>query len=186
MWTDDFLTFDDVKLHYVRTGGALPSLLLLHGFTDSAAGAGAFRPHAGADYDVIMPDTRGHGLSSAPLPDFGIVEQGHDVAKLIAHLGVAPTSVIGHSMGASTAMQLGALHPDLVSCLVLEDPPLLPKDQPLNDISGWKNWLAGFQQLSPEDRLAQAYADNTVWEREEIAPWANSKALFRLETSTRS
>ena len=182
MWTDDYLTFDDVKLHYVRTGGDLPPLLLLHGFTDSVLEWARFARTLEADYDVIMLDTRGHGLSSTPPPDFSIVEQGHDVAKLIAHLGVAPTSVIGHSMGASTAMQLGALHPDLVRCLVLEDPPLLPKDQPLNDLSGWKNWLAGFQQLSPEERLAQAYADNTVWEREEIAPWATSKALFRLET----
>ncbi len=30
--------------------------------------------------------------------------------------------------------------------------------------------------------LAKAYAENTVWEREEIAPWANSKAQFALVT----
>ncbi len=183
MWTDDYLTFDAVKLHYVRTGsGDKPSLVLLHGFTDSTAEWARFARSLEADYDVIMLDTRGHGQSSAPTPEFTLVEQAHDVAKLIEHLGIAPTTVLGHSMGAATAIQLAALHPDLVKCLVLEDPPLLPLDAPRGDHSDWKAWLVAFKALTPEERLAKAYAENTVWEREEIAPWASSKAQFALVT----
>lgn len=182
MWTDDFFSFDDVTLRYVRTGGDLPPLVLLHGFTDSSAEWGRFARSLEADYDVIMMDARGHGLSSTPPPDFTLQEQAHDVAKLIAHLGIAPTSVIGHSMGAVTALQLAALHPDLLTCMVLEDPPLIPKDAQRVDHGDWIAWLRDFQQLTPEARLEKAYAENTVWEREEIPPWANSKAQFRLET----
>ncbi len=182
MWTDDFLTFDDVKLHYVRTGGAKPPLVLLHGFTDSVLEWARFARTLETDYDVIMLDTRGHGQSSAPPRDFTLEEQAHDVAKLITHLGIERTSVLGHSMGAATAIQLSALHPDLVVCAVLEDPPLLPLDAPRGDRSEWKAWLVEFKALSPEERLEQAYAGNDRWEREEIPPWAASKALFAIET----
>ncbi len=68
MWTDDFFTFDDVTLRYVRTGGDLPPLVLLHGFTDSSAEWARFARSLEADYDVIMMDERGHGLSSTPPP----------------------------------------------------------------------------------------------------------------------
>ena len=188
MWTDDFLTFDDVKLHYVRTGGAKPPLVLLHGFTDSVLEWARFARTLEADYDVIMLDTRGHGLSSAPPPDFSIVEQGHDVAKLIAHLGVAPTSVIGHSMGASTAMQLGALHPDLVRCLGVGRPaaaaqrPTAERPQRLEKLAG--GFSAAFAGRTLGASLRRQYGlgagrDRAVGELESAVPAGNLRHAAR-------
>jgi len=53
------------KVHYYRTGGARPAIVLCHGATDNGL---CWSPVAGAlaeDYDVIMPDSRWHGFSDA-------------------------------------------------------------------------------------------------------------------------
>ena len=154
MWTDDFLIFDDVKLHYVRTRRRQAPLLLLHGITDSVPEWARFARTLEADYDLIMLDTRGHGLSSAPPPDFTLREQAHDVAKLIKHLGIERASVIGHSMGATTAMQLAALHPDLVVCACWKIRRCRRStDRRVAIIRLGKHGWSSSQALTPEERL---------------------------------
>lgn len=183
MWTDDFFTFDDVTLHYVRTGSHdKPPLVLLHGFTDSTGEWAHFAHDLEADYDVIMMDERGHGDSSTPPPNFTLEEQAHDVAKLIKHLGIAPTSLIGHSIGAATAIQLALLHPDLLTAIVLEDPPLITETVSKPDFSGWKAGLEALKAMSPEERLQHAREQNARWREEELPAWVASKIKFRQET----
>src|SRR5687768_13698977 len=54
---------DGARLHYTRTGGEKPPVLLLHGV--QAAGLTWLRTAKAleATYDVVMPDFRGHGRS---------------------------------------------------------------------------------------------------------------------------
>lgn len=118
---------------------AAPTLVLLHGITGSAVSLAEAIDHwAGRGYRVVAVDARGHGLSpkwtSAQLERAGEVLVGDLIAVLEdldtascgrAALGL-PTSpapvVIGHSMGAATAMVAAGRRPDLVCGLVLEDP----------------------------------------------------------------
>ena len=118
---------------------AAPTLVLLHGITGSAVSLAEAIDHwAGRGYRVVAVDARGHGLSpkwtSAQLERAGEVLVGDLIAVLEdldtasrgrAALGL-PTSpapvVIGHSMGAATAMVVAGRRPDLVCGLVLEDP----------------------------------------------------------------
>ena len=75
-----------------------------------------------AEYDIIMPDMRGHGLSErVHLSDK--VDMAADVAGLIRTLGLTRPIVVGHSMGAMITYQIGVRFPELASALVLEDPP---------------------------------------------------------------
>src|SRR5205823_1964466 len=118
-----------ITIHYYRTGSdKKPSILLLHGITDS----GLCWPRVAHDleggYDVIMTDARGHGHSGAST-DFSIALLADDAAAVIRALGLEKPYVWGHSMGAITAATLAAAYPDLVRAIVLEDPPL--RDEPL-------------------------------------------------------
>ncbi len=74
---------NDITIHYHRTGGDhKPSILLLHGITDS----GQCWPRVAHDlegsYDVIMTDARGHGHSGTSA-DFSIALLADDAAAVI-------------------------------------------------------------------------------------------------------
>ena len=118
---------------------AAPTLVLLHGITGSAVSLAEAIDHwVGRGYRVVAVDARGHGLSPrwepAQLERAGEVLVGDLLAVLEdletasrgrAALGLptppAPV-VIGHSMGAATAMVAAVRRPDLVCGVVLEDP----------------------------------------------------------------
>jgi N-formylmaleamate deformylase len=120
----DFETETGARIHYMRTGGDKPSLLLLHGF--QASGMMWLRTAMAleADYDVIMPDFRGHGVSSSVESGYSTPILVEDMAALIQSLKADRPVVVGHSMGAEIAGWLGAEHADLVRAVVLVDPAL--------------------------------------------------------------
>lgn len=109
----------------VRTWGDRsdgPPLLLLHGLGGDAAD---WEPVAGGLAEgryVVAPDLRGHGDSSrAPAYSFELMRD--DVIALIGVLDLAPTAVVGHSMGGTVAILVCEQAPELVGRLVLEDSP---------------------------------------------------------------
>ena len=70
-----------------------------------------------------MVDARGHGHSDAPERGYGPAEQAEDLAGVIAALGLERPAVLGHSMGAATALVLAGTYPDVPGAILLEDPP---------------------------------------------------------------
>ena len=77
------------------------------------------------DYDVIMPDARGHGNSSAPCEGYCYDNLADDVLSLIEALGLAAPVLIGHSMGGMTAAVVASQNPKRLKGLVLADPTFL-------------------------------------------------------------
>ena len=133
-------TTKDVHIHYLRTGGTKPPVILLHGF--QTAGITWMRTaEALAGYDVIMPDFRGHGLSSGIEHSFSAELLTEDIATLIRTLKLDKVFVAGHSMGGEIAGRLAATHPDMVRALVLVDPPLRPFNLPPVDLDNPPAWL---------------------------------------------
>ena len=65
-WFAGDVVGNDIRIHYHRTGGDKPAVVITHGTTDHVA---SWMRAAGAlaeDYDVVVYDRRGHGLSEAP------------------------------------------------------------------------------------------------------------------------
>ena len=108
----------------VEVSGGGPALLLLHGFTGSAASWSTVAASQGAHHLVIVPDLLGHGRSDAPGDPASYVLDGQaDVlASLLATLEAEPADVVGYSMGARLALALALDHPEAVRSLVLESP----------------------------------------------------------------
>jgi 2-succinyl-6-hydroxy-2,4-cyclohexadiene-1-carboxylate synthase len=110
-----------ITLHVEQFGAGRP-LLLLHGFTGSAATWTPFADHFTPHFRTISPDLIGHGRSSSP-PDAERYSMEHCVADLLALLDalwVDRTHVLGYSMGGRVALHLAAAAPDRVGALVLE------------------------------------------------------------------
>ena len=107
-----------VPLHYERSGSGEP-LLLITGFTISAA---VFEPvldlYAGR-FEVITYDNRGSGRSGAPLRPTSMAELAADAAGLLRELGVDSAHVCGLSMGGMIAQELAIRFPERVRGLVL-------------------------------------------------------------------
>jgi pimeloyl-ACP methyl ester carboxylesterase len=92
-----------INIHYLRTGGCKPPLVLLHGLTGSGACWIPLARGLKGEYDVVMPDARGHGNSSTPLNGYRYEDHASDVVGLIQGLGIAAPVLLGHSMGGMTA-----------------------------------------------------------------------------------
>jgi 3-oxoadipate enol-lactonase len=68
---------------------------------------------------VIVPDLRGHGRSRALPPPYTVRQLAADLSRLLDHLGIESTAVLGYSQGGAVAQQLALDHPDRCHHLVL-------------------------------------------------------------------
>lgn len=107
-----------MKLH-ADVFGEGPNLVLLHGFTGSAATWAPYRD-ALTGFRVIAIDLPGHGRTDVA-PDGATFEDIADatVASARAH-GADRAAWLGYSMGGRVALQVAARHPACVSRLVVE------------------------------------------------------------------
>ena len=114
-----------IKIHYTRTGGAKTALVLNHGATDNGLCWTPVARALEANYDVIMPDARGHGLSAAPEEGYGAGQQAADLAGLITALEFdGRPSAATHGRRGDAALRGGL--PDMLRCAILEDPGFRP------------------------------------------------------------
>lgn len=119
--------------HHGRPRNEAPTLLFLHGLTDSGSGWPGAVAHWGGAYSIVAVDQRGHGESPRFTPDQLEQHPGDvmvdDAVSILEQLGQPPV-VIGHSLGGAVALATAARRPDLVRAVVLEDPaPLGPDDE---------------------------------------------------------
>ena len=124
-WTTGICKANGIDVHYLRTGGDKPPVVLLHGLMLSGA---CWTPLARAletDYDVIMPDARGHGNSSIPDHGYRYDDLAADAVGLIDKLGLVTPVLLGHSMGGMTAAVVASRNPKRLRGLVLADPTFL-------------------------------------------------------------
>ncbi|MDP4176256.1 MAG: alpha/beta hydrolase [Bacteroidota bacterium] len=124
-WGTAISEINGIKIHYTRTGGNKPPLILLHGLTANGACWTALAHAIEGDFDVIMPDARGHGKSSAPEQGYRYEDHSNDVLGLIKFLGLSSPILIGHSMGGLTAAVVASSASNLLRGLVLVDPTFL-------------------------------------------------------------
>lgn len=124
-WMTGVCKANGIDIHYIRTGGSKPPLVLLHGLTGNGA---CWSPLARAlqdEYDVVMPDARGHGSSSTPLNGYRYEDYAGDAVGLIHGLGLADPFLLGHSMGGMTAAIVASQSAVTIRGVVLADPTFL-------------------------------------------------------------
>ena len=124
-WTKGICEANGINVHYLRTGGGKPPVVLLHGLTLNGA---CWTPLVRAlekDYDVVMPDARGHGNSGVPDHGYLYDDLAADVEGLIDALGLVTPVLLDHSMGGMTAAVVASRNSKRLRGLVLADPTFL-------------------------------------------------------------
>lgn len=115
------ISVGDVSYNVERQGRG-ESLMLLHGFTGSAATWAEHSAAFATSFDVVVVDLPGHGKTDSP-PDperYTMERTLDDLAALLDALEIDSAHVLGYSMGGRVALAFSATFPHLVKRLILE------------------------------------------------------------------
>ncbi len=113
-----------ISISYLERKGGDAPLVLLHGITDSAKTYEPLAARIDDRFKVFAVDFRGHGESDKPDGPYHTDAYADDVRHFIREVIGSPVLLEGHSLGGAVSVQVGATAPDLVTGLILEDPPL--------------------------------------------------------------
>lgn len=194
-WTDGYVIANGIRIHYWRTGGDKPPLLMAHGSSDDGLCWTNLAKELEQDYDIIMADARGHGLSDPPSVSDPSDAQVEDLAGLIDELKLKNPILMGHSMGSSSVAWFAAKYPDVPRAVILEDPGLLPRPVGEARASGASESDATAAQekrraeilkrnnMSVDELVIECLQKNPQWGRSECEYWAPSKRLHHPNTA---
>jgi N-formylmaleamate deformylase len=190
-WSDGYVKTNGLRIHYYRTGGNKPQVVINHGAADDGLCWTRIVTELEKDYDVILPDARGHGKSASGKKDYSTKQRVADLAGLIQELKLDRPVVGGHSMGADSSIHLAANYPNLVRGVFLEDPPIfLPGEKfgngeqevKMDEIGKMMAKYMRIFKLLPKFvgvRLARKGSPN--YPDIEIIPWVNSKKRMSFD-----
>jgi pimeloyl-ACP methyl ester carboxylesterase len=163
-FTSRYIDAGGVRQHVV-TGGGGPPLLLVHGWPQTWYAWRLVMPELARDFQVIVPDQRGCGLSGKPGDGYDTGTLAGDLAALMDALGHQRFAVAGHDTGMWIGYALAADHPGRVARLAVAETPLpgVSPSPPLFASTHLNNalWHFGFNRLA-------AVNDQLVTGREEI------------------
>ncbi len=173
---------------------------MAHGSSDNGLCWTNFAKEFVDNFDIILPDARGHGLSDPPSRSDSADAQAEDIAGLIRELKLVKPIVMGHSMGSSSAAWFAAKYPDVPRAIVLEDPRLVPRAAATAGNSASAQDTAA-QEAATERRrqfilaknnktydqiVDEQLKRNSKWGRSEIEIWAESKRQHHPNTAYRN
>ena len=155
-------------------------VVALHGLTASHMNFVGIAERLAGRCAVFALDLRGRGDSDKPAGPYGMAQHARDVAEAMRVLGLGPSVIVGHSMGAFVATALAAQEPSLVSGLVLIDggfPPDVPAgaSPELGSNAALAQRIAQLRQTYPS---RQAYREfwraQPHFPAEEWSPWVEA------------
>lgn len=119
--TERTFEINGLALHTMLVGAGRP-LLLLHGFTGSAATWAGLAAQLAPQRQCIALDLIGHGKSGAPADParYTMEHAVQDIAGLLDVLGISRVDLLGYSLGGRLALQFAVAAPGRVRALILE------------------------------------------------------------------
>lgn len=115
-----------MQLHY-KTYGAGPPLVILHGLFGSLDNWHLISSKLGERWRVLAVDQRNHGRSPHS-DEMTYAAMAGDVSEMLHREQIAEASIMGHSMGGKTAMQMALLFPAQIEKLIVVD--IAPRTYP--------------------------------------------------------
>ncbi len=182
--TSHYFYSQRLKLHYVDWGNAekLP-LLLVHGGRDHCRSWDWVAADLRRDFHVIAPDLRGHGDSAwAVGTGYSMIDYVLDVSALLKSVDLFPITVIGHSLGASVALQYAGIYAEHVVRLVavegLGPPPGLTK--PTSASARMAQWIREMQGLARRHPRRYASLEEAVIRMRDANPRLTAEQALHL------
>lgn len=143
--SNSFTTSDGVRIHYLTDGEQGSYVVLVHGFTSSAAGNWyntEIAQKLAENHRVVAIDMRNHGESEVVNErQPGIVR---DVLELMDHLGIDKAHMHGYSMGGFTTLAILAYAPErlITASVGGAGVPEIGENTPAADTYDWEEGLS--------------------------------------------
>ena len=116
-----FFDAGGVRIRYLDQGSG-PAVVLVHGFTGTIERSWintGILPDLAGDHRVLALDLRGHGHSDKPHDPHAYDEIALDVIRLLDHLQIEKSPVVGYSLGGIIVAKLLTTHPQRFLSAVL-------------------------------------------------------------------
>ncbi|CAL9354017.1 alpha/beta fold hydrolase [Streptomyces sp. enrichment culture] len=111
--------------HHYLTAGTGPTLVLLHGFPQTAHMWNPLIKRLAARFRIVAPDLRGLGGFPGPAAGYEKAALADDVRAIVEQMGLSsPVLICGHDMGAYVGFAYALKHRGEVAGLVTVDAPL--------------------------------------------------------------
>ena len=112
----------DIRIFYEVVGQGQP-LVLLHGFAGNSKDwkRNGYVEKLSDDYQLILIDERGHGLSDKPHDPaaYEIEKRASDIVAVLEDLDLKKSHVWGYSMGGEVCFGLAQFHADCIESLII-------------------------------------------------------------------
>lgn len=115
----------DIKLNYVKVGSGFP-LVLLHGNGEDHTYFKRQMEPFSQKYQVIAPDTRGHGQSPRGTAPFTLAQFAQDLRDFLEEQGIKKCHLLGFSDGGNIALLFALKYPQYVEKLIVDGANLDP------------------------------------------------------------
>lgn len=112
------VTLNGVQIYFEVHGTGEP-LLLLSGFSGTSQDWKPSLPEWGSNFQIILPDLRGHGRSSTLSKPFRQDDSAADMFALLDHMGIGSFRGVGISAGGNVLLHMATKQPDRVQAMVL-------------------------------------------------------------------
>src|SRR5882672_4054498 len=129
--TSHFEEVGGLKIHYLAAGHG-PTVILLHGYTQTSRMWRPLIPKIADKFAVIAPDLPGIGDSDIPKDGSDMKTAAIRIHDLAKKLGVTKARVVGHDIGLMVAYAYAAQFPSETEKLVVMD-AFLP------GVAGWED-----------------------------------------------
>jgi pimeloyl-ACP methyl ester carboxylesterase len=118
--------FAGATLVVERRGSGEPVYVLIHGIGMGRSVFADLVAHLDGSGEVVAVDLPGYGEAPEPERVLTMERTADLVAAYLSANVREPAVIVGHSMGAQVALEIGARHPDAVARLVLVGPTVDP------------------------------------------------------------
>ncbi len=146
----------EVRINYAEGPASGPPVVLLHGLTGSWRGWGYLIPRLAPRWHIFALDLRGHGKSGHPAQGYAISDFARDVAAFLNGRIQQSAVLIGHSLGAATALFAAPLAQARIRGLILCEPPLFSTHTSIQETPQVRGWFEFVAQPHTEQWLDQA------------------------------
>ncbi|RJE79668.1 alpha/beta fold hydrolase [Paracoccus sp. JM45] len=161
-----------IRHHLIHYAGTGQQMLLIPGITSPAVTWGFVAARLVEGFDVHVLDVRGRGLSEGGDLDYSLDAMADDAVALVKACGLTTPILLGHSMGARTAIRAARKSPAAFGGLVLVDPPVSgPGRRPYPSPWAWYG-----------DSIRMAQRGCTAEEMRAFCPtWTDEQVALRAE-----
>ncbi|MHA1961322.1 MAG: alpha/beta fold hydrolase [Candidatus Thorarchaeota archaeon] len=129
-FTEQYLDTGEIQIHYRVGPNNGPPLVLIPGQGGDWTSYEKVVEPLSSSFQVFAVDVRGHGKSEWATGDYTFDSIGADMTALLEKVVKRKAIVSGNSSGGLIALWLAANRPDLVSGILMEDPPLFSAEWP--------------------------------------------------------